>query len=968
MSAVQDLINNVVQYQYNPASIQKAALQTLKEASNGEIEIVDPTNPFVFCLEAAACMTAGYMIKNEVSNRKQYAIASQEPEDIYLHMSDKDYVDRFAVPARTTFTLTFPVAETIDRMVDDPINGIRKIVIPRNTFFTVAGVDFSLQYPIEIRQLAHGGIQVLYNMDKVSPLQTLESNFIDYRIVPQATGDYLVFEVDVQQFNIISQKGTLNSATDFKVDITLEDQYYYTRVYVEDSSGKWVEIATTHTDQIYDPKVPTAVLKVVDKTVTIIVPQVYTSTSLLNRAIRMDVYQTKGPLEMILWEYPLDAFTATWQAYDKADRSVWAAPLSAFRSIQVFSDKAVTGGRNALTFDELRTRVITNAMSAPEIPITNVQIENVLTKQGYQVIKNVDNITNRIFIATKGMPAPTTGGVTTPASASVETVSFTLNNAKQIATNIDNTTSITLSPDTLYKNVDGITTMVPLEEIKWLMSLPADKRAAAVTTGGYLFTPFHYVLDSSTPEFDARPYYLDDPVIETKMFVSENDTTMIQVGTALYGILRTPTGYMIQIVTQSGDSFKALADDQIYVQLAFTPYGEKDRAYLNGVFAGTNDEGERIYNFDLSTNFYLDQKHQLMLEKFLMYSTEPRLSAADLLTDFDVVFATTAQMPVTWKYATVDSVLGRFILPANITGISHEKLRVRFGYSLKTLWARARSVITEVDYKTYQEDVPRYYEEDVYQRDELGSAVTFDEAGNAVLIILHKKGDPVVDSNNEIIYQYRAGDIMRDSQGQPIPVDERDLLRQIDIMLIEGAYWFATDLTTINYRATLVRTVVDWITNDLSSITGKLLEKTRLYFYPKTTLGSINVVVEDGLSKKIPASQAFSVTLYVSDMVYNNTSLKEKLSSTTISTISSELTKVTVTVDAITAALRQQYGEDVISVHVEGLGGDLKLQTITVVDGSDRCSLRKRLSAQPDGTLMLEEDVTVTFLRHETKV
>lgn len=967
MTAVNELISDVVLYQYNPSGIQRAALRKLTEATNGEIEVVDPTNPFVFCLEAAACMTAGYMIKNEASNRKQYAIAAQDSEDLYYHMSDKDYIDRFAVPSRTTFTLTFPVTELVDRMVDDTLNGIRKIVIPRNTFFTVAGTVFSLQYPIEIRQLAHGGLQVLFDASTSSPLQTLETNFINHQIISQATGDYLVFEVDVQQFSILSQKGTLNAATDFKVSITLDDQFYYARVYVEDSSGYWAEIKTTHSDQIYDPKSPTAVLRVIDKTVTVIIPQIYTSTSLLNRAIRMDIYQTKGPLEMILWEYPVDAFTATWQAYDKADNTIFSAPLSAFRNIMIYSDKVVTGGQNALSFEELRTRVITNAMSAPDIPITNVQIENVLTKQGYQVIKNIDSITNRIFVATKEMPTPTVG-LTTPASASIETVSFTLNDARHISTNIDNDFSVTLTPKTLYKNVNGVTSMVPAEEIDWLMALPADKRAYAVTTGGYLYTPFHYVLDTSTEEFDSRPYYLDDPVIDTKIFVSENDTTMLQVGAAIYGVVRTNTGYMIQIVLNSSDAFKALDDSQVYVQLAFVPYGEKDRAYLNGVFAGLSDSGERIYNFDLSTNFYLDSNHQLMLEKFLMYSTEPRLSAADLLTDFDLLIATTAQMPTTWRYANVDSVLGRFLLPPNTVGITHEKLRVRFGYALETLWARARSVITEVDYKTYAEDVPRVYEEDIYARDDLGSAISFDEAGNPVMTLLHAKGDPVLDSEGNVIYQYRRGDIMYDDQQQPIPVDARDLLRQTDIMMIEGAYWFATDLSSIKYRTTLTLTVVDWIMNDLAKLSGKLLEQTRVYFYPKTTLGAINVVVEDGLTKKITAAQAFNVTLYVSDIVYNNTSLKEKISSTTISALAEQLKKTTVTLDGIIEALRQRYGTDVISVQVEGLGGVEKLQAITVVDASDRCSLRKRLTAQPDGSMQLEEDVTITFLPHEAPV
>ena len=135
--AVSTLMANITNYQYNPVAIQSAIMQTLSDVTNGNIQIVDPSNPFVFCLEAAAVLTSAFMMKNEANTRKQYPYAAQTPEDLYLHMSDVDYVNRFALPSSTTFSLLLPVTEVLNKMVLDPITGIKKLVIPRNSYITI---------------------------------------------------------------------------------------------------------------------------------------------------------------------------------------------------------------------------------------------------------------------------------------------------------------------------------------------------------------------------------------------------------------------------------------------------------------------------------------------------------------------------------------------------------------------------------------------------------------------------------------------------------------------------------------------------------------------------------------------------------------------------------------------------------------------------------------------------------------
>lgn len=959
------LLNDVLTFRYNPAGIQRAVFAELDRATNGEIAVVDPTNPFVFSLEAASVMTAGFMMQNETNTRKLYPLSAQTEEDLYLHMSDKDFVNRFATPNSATFSILVPLDELLGALVADPSTGYKKIVIPRNSYFTVSDTVFSLQYPVEIRQLAHGGLQIVYDVSKPSPLQQLATNVIDFEIRPMSGQDWVKFDLETTQFSILSQLGSLNSAQDFKASIRVTDLYYYTRVYVEDASGNWQEIATTYTEQVYDIATPTAVLSVVDNVVTVKVPQIYTSTGQLNKGIRMDVYQTKGPLNLLLGEYPIGTFVATWMNYDKADDTVFTAPMSQLRSISPYSEAVVSGGAAALPFAELRRRVIQNAVGQRQVPITNVQIQEALADSGYSIVTNVDNITNRVFLATRPMPDPTNTKLLTAAAASIATVGFSITDAVRLDSVIDNGSSVTVTPQTLFKNVDGITSMVPSSELRAVLALSPEKRSVVVTAANYLYTPFHYVLDTANNEFACRAYYLDSPSVITKLYVAENDTTLQQVATGTYQITRISTGYRLTVTTKSAAAFQNLPDDEVFAQLAYTPAGEKLKAYINGVPAGKTTAGERIFTFDLSTNFKIDSNNNLNLTQFSMFSEELISSFAALLTDFDILYATSAAMPKTWVPNQVDAVLGKFLLPAQIAGLSHETLRIKFGQTLDTLWARSRSVVSTALYAKWEVDVPRYYDSNIYQTDANGSAVQIIN-GQPQFVLLHSKGDPVLDDQGNPVYLHRQGDVKLDSgTGQPIVLNPRGLIRQVDFMLIEGVYWFATDPITTGYRSDLTATVVGWLTSDLEALTAQLLEQTRLYFFPKTTLGSVDVMVANGLTKTIAAGQAFQVTLYVSAQVFANADLRARLSQSTVTVIDDQLTGSTVSLDAITTALRAQYGNDVISVQVTGLGGTEAYPAVTILNEEDRLSIRKRLTALADGSLIAEEDVTVTFVRHD---
>jgi hypothetical protein len=577
------------------------------------------------------------------------------------------------------------------------------------------------------------------------------------------------------------------------------------------------------------------------------------------------------------------------------------------------------------------------------------------------VVKNIDNITDRTFLATAPMPQPADSSLITAANSTIETVTTSVVEAVNNSAVIDNGTSITITPKMLYQNKNGVVSMVTDAVLTQLNAMTVSNKALAISAGNYLWSPFHYVVDMTRNELALRPYYLSAPQVVTKLWVGENDTTGLQVSTNTYSLSTTDSGFSLTLATTSSAAYQALNDSEVFCQLSFIPPGETARAFLQGTLIGKTSAGERLFKFDLSTNFNIDTNGYMYLTKFFMYNANPRLTGAELTTTFDVVYSTSAQMPGTWAATAVDKVVGAFLVPTNTAGITNERLVVQFGQYLNTLWARSRSVVSTLTYQTYQTNVPYYYKEDVYQIDtETGSAITIVD-GQPQFTILHHKGDPVLKADGSPSYQYRIGDVILDGAGNPIPTNPRGMSQQLDIMMIDAAYRFATDNVAPAYIQQLVTTVVGWLTGEFETMNTDLLENTSLYYYPVANMGTVQVYGPDGLTYNIEAGQSFNVTCLVSPTVFSNDALKQQLQSVTISTIAAQLKNSVVSMSAINAALKEVYGTDVISFVAQGLGGSTNLNTVSLIDESTQLGIAKQLVANADGTLSVQEAVTVSF-------
>lgn len=955
----------------NPMAVQRAGIEYLERVSNGEVEIVDPSNAFVYLMEFASTLFTNQRRKDELINMRQYPELANSRKDLYHHMSDIDYLDVFSKPAEASLMLIMDLEEIKSKAIDTGINGIRKLVIPRYTKIKAGDINFLLQYPIEIRVLSYGGIQVVYDNRLISPLQSLESNQINW-VINNYNSDrteFINLDIPLQQLDMKTYTAPMSAAKTFSKTYSYSDLYHYCRVYMKNGDGTWTEMKTTHSDLVYNPSTPTAVLSVLeDNKLNVSIPQVYFSTGLANRTIRVDIFTTKGPLELAINEYAVEMFSVEFNTIDNDDHGVYTEPTPKLNTVVALGSSKVSGGSSSLGFAKLKERVIFNSLTNVELPITNVQLKSQLdriTDMGFSIETDIDNVTNRLIAVSREMPIPEIREISTGMGSNVVTLSRSVNHILANADVVDNGPRITVLPSTLYRDEGGYLSIIPSEERDSILSMPPDLLTTTVNNNQYFYTPFHYVYDLTDNVFRVRPYYFGDPTITRKYFVGDNGVLGVGITTNTHSVVRDGDEWVIQVMTGSTDNLKELDDEAVMAQLAFIPQGEIGRVYLNGSLLGRDPVSkEWIFEFRFGTTWDIDKNHRLHVVGFESEGVAPHSYPTSLDTVFDIFYVVRESDLDYVETSDIDALVGDFLINESVIGMYHEQLTIGLGSSLEGLWSRARSTIGEEHYLRHTVDVPKLWETNVPEYDPVTGAVVleYDEENRPSIVYAHMAGDPVMD-NGEPVYVARAGDLVY-VNGAPVVSEPRNILRQVEMVLFDGAYYFVTNATDATYKVEVPEQVVTWVNQTLKPVREKLLENTTLWFHPKSNVGMVPVVSDEGLQVTIQAAQRLLVEIYVPTSVYRDDALKSEIRRTVREVVSNQLKTVRVQRSTIINALRENIGDEVVEVAVRNLGGSADYDVVTMVDESARLCIGKKLTQLPDGTYGVEDAIDIMFTQH----
>lgn len=958
---IRTLMNDVQAASYDPAATYRAAMRTLQAVMNGEIDNVSPMNPVVSAIEIQAALTASISETVQAETRRLMQVNALTPEDLYPFMADVHFTNIFALPASTVFTLILNKNEILSKLVPVPGTMSKKLVIGRDSYFPIADYVFGIHYPIEIIQQSHGALRVTYDTDVPSPLQSLSTNVLTFRNVVREGIEYLAIDVDVYQFKITSKTPVVTPAMTFTLPVNFEDQYYATRVYRTRVDGVQEEISVKYSEDIYDPLKPTVIVKVANGQAVVTVPQIYINSGLIQGELRIDVYSTKGPLDTSFASYDIGSIGYRFRDLNKKAITTYSAPMQKLGTCVILGEQNVSGGANAMSFEDLRSVVIADGIGDPSLPITPAQIKNYLNRLGYDIVKNSDIVTDRVFQAARNLPDPISTGLLTAANCSIETMNASFLDLVGNSAVIDNGTSITITPNGIYQLTDGVMKLLSDGELNAIRSMRSDLLAATVTNNNYLYTPYYYVLDKANNQFRLSPYYLDNPSVENQTFVSDNETTLLSVNTNGYALTKTATGYKLQVRTKSSDEWKELSDAAVQCLLAFISPTEDDPCWMAGTLVSVGADKERVYEFELDSRFSMNAFDRIDFRNFKMYDTTEKTIYSDMEQDFTLVYTTTSQMGSLFVAGSIDAVLPKpFLVPSNTVGITAEQFRLKFGLSLNNLWARARSIATTTVYETHPIDVILRYTADVFKEDGNGNQIFFVN-GEPQRVRLHEAGDPILVDGQQVIQYPKGSTVLDPITGEPIVKNARTLSHRFEMFLIEGVYAFSNDQVAIDYRNQVAATVAKWVTEDLAGIQKATMDKTKVYLYPKTVFGSLQVVVTDGIVQQIPAGQSFDVKLFVPSTVMQNEELKVQLKKQTISVIAAYMANSVLSHSDLVKLLRNAYSDDVTDVQVSLFGPFNDIPLMRLVNEIQRCGIRKRLASRDDEKLVVEEAVTVTY-------
>ena len=969
-----ELRDRILDLKFEPSRVMDLTLGLLEESlEQQEGKVLDPSQPLPFLVENDVALTHAAIEAYEITTMRQYPIMAQSESDLFLHMSDADMVGMYAVPGDIEFFMILSKAEVQLRAVQVDDSRTYKLTIPKHTSVEVNGFTFTMQYPINILIRSHGGIDISWDLSHLSPLQTLKGNRIEWDVVRMNSRDinnpvneYLRLFVPMKQMKLTTYSETTNATSIFKKSFGFTDQFVYARAFRRTAGNKWEEIITTHSDHTYDPTKLTLQLKVIGQTLKIELPYIYQSSVSGTLTIRVDIYTTKGEQYVDFSGLTGNSLVTKFEDLDNTDNNLYTAPLSKLDSFAVMTTGALSGGRDVLSFEERRERVLRNNTGQVVQPISHNQLEGTLNDLGFDVSLNTDDVISRTYRLSRTMPAHRNGLSTSPIDCAVMTAKASVDMLSRLETVKDNISQITLTPDTLYKDVAGSLIIVPDEERNALGGLRGDFLANELLNNNYLYTPLHYVLDLKDERIDVRPYFLTRPRLDISGFYAISETIDLEVmSSSTFFIEYTETGYKLSLITESNDPFKEIANEDVFVQLAFKPDVENEWVYINGTIVRTTEDKERVIEFDLETDWIIQENHQLSLTNFTLRVNEHQIHDTPLKGDFYLVWSVRDYYNDGLQASEVDELLGTHLLPDGCVGIYAEKVNIHLGDELTGLWRRSRPVIGTMSFETHEYNLPMTYASNVYEYDNDGKIVVMtDNDGKKRLKTLHKKGDPVLDEvSGEPVYVFRKGDVKLDEYGEPIPSNGREVMYWWDMVLFDAKYRYATRPLDVEYERTFAYSLVEWVNETLGELKEMALERTQFSFQPRNTLKYIPVLADDGELVSIYSAQHFVIDLYLDSVAFRDSELRVMMIDSVNRVIQTHLERTVFSKEKVIRDILVSLGDGVVTASMTGLGGgDYKV--VTLMDKTTRLCLAKVLSVESDGSLSIKDDIVINFKRH----
>lgn len=739
----------------NPSMSQALAIQAIEDRTNGTISIADPNCALNLTLEANCSIVGEYVRYSETEFESLYALRTRTADQLYRHMSDYDYVKTTYQPAPVLFRLLLNRDWIIANAVQYDAD-YNRVDIPATTVVTMGTRQFGMYYPIQMMiNRTTGVITVTYDTSVTNPLYTLSSNVIDDVTEYNHLGlNYLALSFQMYQFYTDTKTETFSSRNGFSKTYSITKNFYAIRVFTMlPNASTWTELSYALSQSVYDPTVATVLVTILedDASIKLQIPQIYFANDQIGTQLKIFIYTTDGALDVVIPESDADSVTADFDV----NSTPYAAILAQAPTCEMIPNQAViNGGSNGMSFTQMRNAVVNGSLYNPA-PINPLQREALFQEYGFNCTTYVDNITNRIFFASKQVINTDTGDTVPVAVAGILLSGDSLKgNPGTILSFTD--ALITILPTTIFKysETNNICTPLSDELVKWLSSLSSDILISELNENLYTRQPYHIVLNQNERYPEARSYDLMSPGMNYLTFVKENVDVAEQMSVTsvqITHLVNGTGGFSLVMGVKKTEAATVVDESDIKILLIMT-----DRAgakyYLEAEYVGVYSDVISLYNVQIPTNYHITSddyfQTQLYDETWTAVTSELALT-----TDIDIriMIAASDDPDVTQDStmaADIPSKYSAYLVAACQT------MNVTFGVNKSSdIYNVVTTTWGAYAYATYPEDIYYTYPNTVYQKDEKGLLVfrkSTSTTGTSLIddVVLHNAGKYMVNNSD----------------------------------------------------------------------------------------------------------------------------------------------------------------------------------------------------------------------------
>lgn len=953
----------------NPMRIAALALTEIENRLGGTKIIADPNSAFCQLLEFGSSVSASVINMMDEKLPTIYPKRAESMEDLYNHMSDFDYLSMYSTPSRTMLRLTIAKKFLINNAVKYNEN-YKLLRIPASTVFVLGKYPFGIYYPINILINNYTNtFTVVYDTSESNPLHELSSNVIEKYDTSYRGLDYLVIDFPIYQFARSTVEDSLVAEAGFTKRINYNNDFYAIRLFSYKNS-KYTELAQTQSKMVYDASVPTALIRVLpdEKKIKIIIPQIYFDKDMLGSKLLIEVYTTLGELEINTSNITDANIGVTYNVGEREDGTYSSIFKNLpFDNILTLSSDLITGGSNAISVSELRDRVVNNTLY-DRVPITEGEIANYMKDNGFYIKKYLDNVTDRQYHAYRVI-RDNSGSVIPSLTAPLQLkVSYATDHqhSPYLYHNADN--SITVLPTALYHYDSSSGSAIPLtdEELDNLNSLDKSALVDTLNSNQYLKTPFHLRVSTNERYPQVTSFDLYTNSVDKVIFDEDNYEMAEKMMTFGADVAHSTVGkYTVNMTVFKSDEVAVLPETAIKIYVAVRSNA--------GNWIGTEAEyvsdnpvtGRTEYKFDIPTNYHLTLDNEIGVNFPESYSGElMQEQLINLTHDFYVVFMIDrANVSSILKEPSANIVRG---VPESLTtmyvALSRQHLTITLGKCLSDVIRNDVEVSSSLKkYATYNTDVPKKYEEDVYEYDENGMLKYHDDGkGNLNLILLHQVGDPVVDDDGNPVYLHKKGDIVYED-GQPVVDTNRDNLYYISAMFMDAKVFFSDRVSEVEFVSSMYRTLEGYF-DSIRNIQDQLLERTNLFFRCVRSTGVANINRGDGVADKQNIEMSFKIVCYVPSYVKQSESIQNQITEMTCTAIEDAIDSRTISMLDIFAEVKNKMSDYIDHFDLLGVNDDTALQTFVITDDDSQPSVARKLELTDDNVISLNKQIEIQYV------